>query len=276
MGRNYKRFIQVILSFFVLLILPPIMPIFAHNCDHIQNSRSVQKIPESTDKNLHKKVAPRILPFFKIAEGVGWASFDPFLAEVKDYLTFIIPIREKHKIFDSGISKDKKTSGGSYLEHHQKLEDRLLVKNTSIEKETVNITGRKIWVLGPDIKPIIQLQLYRNGLAYGDPVELLDGETAYTWIGLEKVDSNGRVYSYTIDEVSTPENYDKVISEDGLTISNYFYELSGAVVQEDVENLAVENKPVTGFKAHGFLYTMIIVLSSLALIFFAKRESDYF
>ncbi|GIN72971.1 hypothetical protein J14TS2_34460 [Bacillus sp. J14TS2] len=105
-------------------------------------------------------------------------------------------------------------------------------------KEKIDITGTKVWEGGP--KPTIELQLHRDGEPYGDPVELKDGETEYTWSDLDKTDIDGNEYEYTVDEVEVPDNYEKTISEDGLTITNTFAagetSINVAKVWKDAEN----------------------------------------
>lgn len=104
-------------------------------------------------------------------------------------------------------------------------------------KEKIDVTGTKVWDGGP--KPAIQLQLFKNGEAYGDPVTLED-ETEYTWTDLDRTDINGKEHEYTVDEVNVPENYDKAISEGGLTITNKFVspliDISVKKVWEDADN----------------------------------------
>ena len=105
-------------------------------------------------------------------------------------------------------------------------------------KEKTDITGTKVWEGGP--KPTIELQLYRDGEPYGDAVALEDGETEYIWSELDKTDIDGNEYKYTIDEVEVPDNYEKAISEDGLTITNTFESgetsINVAKVWEDADN----------------------------------------
>ena len=91
--------------------------------------------------------------------------------------------------------------------------------------ETTNVTGYKQWVGGQYFndgkRPDIQLQLYRDGIAHLDPVTLTGGATpqlSYTWENVPKTDINGNVYTYSVDEVKTPDNYTKTKSEDGLTV----------------------------------------------------------
>uniref|UniRef100_UPI0013D4C63E collagen binding domain-containing protein n=1 Tax=Gracilibacillus saliphilus TaxID=543890 RepID=UPI0013D4C63E len=87
-------------------------------------------------------------------------------------------------------------------------------------KEKVNITGTKVWEGGP--KPAIDLQLFRNGEAFGEAVTLEEGATEYTWSDLDQTDIDGNGYEYTIDEVEVPDYYEKTLSDDGLTITNSF------------------------------------------------------
>lgn len=94
----------------------------------------------------------------------------------------------------------------------------LEVTNTFMMVKT-DITATKKWVGGSDKKPVIQLQLYRDGEAFGDVVEL-DGVTTYTWKDLDKHSSEGKVYVYTVKETVVPNNYKATYSEDGLTITN--------------------------------------------------------
>ncbi|WP_156854135.1 Cna B-type domain-containing protein [Oceanobacillus sp. AG] len=90
-------------------------------------------------------------------------------------------------------------------------------------KEKTDITGTKVWKDGESVRPdSIQLQLYRGGEAYGEPVTLEDGETEYTWTDLDVTDIDGKVYDYTVDEVQVPDNFKKTISGDGLTVTNEY------------------------------------------------------
>ncbi|NLC64455.1 MAG: Cna B-type domain-containing protein, partial [Erysipelothrix sp.] len=93
------------------------------------------------------------------------------------------------------------------------------ITNTYVSPKT-EVTGTKVWVNGPEVKPNIMLQLFRDGEAHLEPVELVDGETVYTWTELDKTDLNGVDYVYTVDEVSVPKNYEKSIED--YTITNTY------------------------------------------------------
>ncbi|HHT20496.1 MAG TPA: Cna B-type domain-containing protein [Tissierellia bacterium] len=104
------------------------------------------------------------------------------------------------------------------VEGYTSVVDGLLITNTYIVP-TIDVTATKKWDGGPKDKPIIQLQLYRDGKAYGDAVKL-DGVTSYTWKELPKTDAEGKVFVYTIKETDVPNNYKATYSEDGLTVTN--------------------------------------------------------
>ncbi|NLW14796.1 MAG: Cna B-type domain-containing protein [Erysipelothrix sp.] len=102
-------------------------------------------------------------------------------------------------------------------EFYEKLEDGLRVTNIH-ESLKRDITVEKVWVKAPEIKPTIEIQLYRNGVEYGDSVLFIDGITEHTFYGLPVEDENGDLYEYTVDEVNVPEDYSKTV--DGFTITN--------------------------------------------------------
>mgnify|MGYP002737337310 FL=1 len=97
--------------------------------------------------------------------------------------------------------------------------DGFKITNTYVSPK-IDIEVTKEWVNGPEEKPSIEIQLYRDGETYGDPVILENGETSYVWEELDATDINGREYIYTVDELDTPENYEKEIN--GLTIVNKY------------------------------------------------------
>ncbi|WP_022797212.1 collagen binding domain-containing protein [Bavariicoccus seileri] len=122
--------------------------------------------------------------------------------------------------------KEVDKDGNSFVpEDYKKTEDGLKVTNSYVIPKT-DVTGTKVWENGS--KPAIQLQLVRDGKALeGEEFTVsLDGseETpwTHTWTGLDKTDINGKEYKYTVDEVEVPDNYEKTVSEDGLTVTNKF------------------------------------------------------
>lgn len=107
------------------------------------------------------------------------------------------------------------------LKNYTKREEGLKVTNTYVTPKT-QVTGTKEWRYGPVVKPTIELQLYKDGIAYGTPVTLNNGTTNYTWTGLDQTDINGKPHKYTVDEVNVPTYYIKEISNDGLTVTNIY------------------------------------------------------
>jgi len=125
--------------------------------------------------------------------------------------------------------------------------------NTIINKyiiPKVDITATKVWKGGSGTRPTIRLQLYRNGVAFGSPVDLVHPNTTYTWKDLDKTDSYGQAYTYTVDEVTVPANYSKSVV--GLTITNTY-----------IEPPKDPKVPYTGDASNAMLYGML-ALSSLA------------
>ncbi|HZJ86971.1 MAG TPA: Cna B-type domain-containing protein, partial [Erysipelothrix sp.] len=104
--------------------------------------------------------------------------------------------------------------------HYEKVVDGFTITNT-FDHGDKELTFKKIWNGGPETKPAITVQLFQNGLAFGDPVEFTNGTQDYTWpTKLPIRDANGQDYVYTIDEVNVPENYEKFV--EGMTINNTY------------------------------------------------------
>ncbi|MDO5720443.1 MAG: Cna B-type domain-containing protein, partial [Actinomycetaceae bacterium] len=98
---------------------------------------------------------------------------------------------------------------------------QIALTNTAL----ISVTGHKIWTGEADEHPTIELQLYRalpgaEAEPVGEPQTLADGETSVTWEDLPATSEDGTEYIYTVDEVAVPEGYEKVVSDDGLTIEN--------------------------------------------------------
>ncbi len=100
----------------------------------------------------------------------------------------------------------------------------LAITNTYVSPKTT-FTVEKIWRGGPVVRPAVQIQLYRNGAAYGEPIILTNGVTTYTWTELAKTDEAGNEYVYTVDEPIVPEHYSKYV--DGSRITNTYNHTPG-------------------------------------------------
>jgi hypothetical protein len=84
------------------------------------------------------------------------------------------------------------------------------------------VTVNKVWKDDGNrdgIRPAsIQVQLFADGVAYGEPVTLTaESSWTYTWTGLDEM-SGGQEILYTVAEVGTVEGY--TASVDGFTITN--------------------------------------------------------
>lgn len=86
---------------------------------------------------------------------------------------------------------------------------------------TKEVTATKVWSGGPTDRPSIAFQLYRDDVAYGQPVILASGSTVATWT-VDVTDPNAVPYTYRVDEIATPANYTKSISADGFTVTNTY------------------------------------------------------
>lgn len=89
-----------------------------------------------------------------------------------------------------------------------------------------DITVTKTWSGGPAEHPAVEVQLYRDGKAFGEPVKLVDGK--YTWKGLEAEDLDCKAYEFSVKEVSVPEGYEASYeaTEDGFAITNTYVEVT--------------------------------------------------
>jgi LPXTG-motif cell wall-anchored protein len=109
--------------------------------------------------------------------------------------------------------------------NYTKAEEGMTVTNR-YNSPLIDVTGTKIWVGGPEPRPDIQLQLFRQigagpKMAVGDPVTLMDGTTTYMWEDVPQYDNDGVPYMYTVDEVTVPENYSKAL--DGMDVTNTYH-----------------------------------------------------
>ena len=98
------------------------------------------------------------------------------------------------------------------------------ITNTK-EKDTTKVKVTKVWENATEAeKTAIQVQLKKtvgnaDPVNVGDPVTLNGSETTpwtYTWDGLE-IEEEGETIIYTVDEVSVPVGFTKIVAKDGTT-----------------------------------------------------------
>lgn len=113
---------------------------------------------------------------------------------------------------------------------------------TITNKGTLEFKVVKKWVgdTAANRPATVNVQLYRNGLSHGNPVQLTSQNWSYTWQNLPKFDANNNPYTYTADEVSIPAGYYKS--------SNQYVDASGAW---EITNTRIETTSVSVKKQWG-------------------------
>lgn len=107
------------------------------------------------------------------------------------------------------------------LEHpvpadYKRTIDGLTVTNTYV-RPTKDVTGRVVWVGGPEEKPPVSVWLLLNGEARFRFVYFPSGKTEHTWPNIIFKDENGDLVKRTISTSETFDDYMK--EEDGLTVT---------------------------------------------------------
>jgi uncharacterized repeat protein (TIGR02543 family) len=82
----------------------------------------------------------------------------------------------------------------------------------------IDITVNKVWTGGITPRPDIQFVLNREGSVYKTSLVISHGTTSYTWVDEDAEDSQGNPYTFTVDEVSVPDGYTKMVTD--FTIEN--------------------------------------------------------
>jgi LPXTG-motif cell wall-anchored protein/uncharacterized repeat protein (TIGR02543 family) len=135
-----------------------------------------------------------------------WEGLDKYSPEGHEYV---------YSVEEEGVKDGKIAINGRVYEVTQ---EGNVITNTYVS-DKISVTGTKVWIDGPKDRPEIELQLYRNGEAFGKAITLKDA-TSYEWMDLDKADEHGVDYTYTVDEVKVPENYVKTV--EGMTVTNRY------------------------------------------------------
>ena len=129
----------------------------------------------------------------------------------------------------------------------------------------------------------IKVQLYANGVTFGDAVTLDDSnEWTYIWRELSKNDS-GEEIKYTVKEIEVPEKYyvEYSVSEDGtLLITNTQIPGEGGYEEPPVEVVKIvephndNNNPNTGISIFdNYKFYILLLLGTLAWVIIETKKS---
>ncbi|MCI2155324.1 MAG: Cna B-type domain-containing protein [Solobacterium sp.] len=113
-----------------------------------------------------------------------------------------------------------------------------------------SVTVTKVWDDGNNqdgIRPeSVQVQLYADGKASGDPVTLnSDGNWKYTWDNLDQMKSGTEIV-YTAEEVTSIDGYTSSVSgnaAEGFTITNHHTPAEKTTVTEDTNSSGGDSSP---------------------------------
>lgn len=201
-----------------------------------------------------------------------------------------IPVVDNNRqmITDYAISETLITplTSGQYTQNITgSIDEGFTIINT-YQPEKTDITVTKIWIGGSDEKPPIQIQLYRDGIAYGPVVTLASGETTYTWSDIAKTDIYGKPYVYTVDEINVPQDYVKIVND--FTIINSYDDIDrkNSVVPVDPEvpvppqipDIPTKQEgvviPKTGVTNDTFVVATIMLVTGLVLLFVLVKKKS--
>lgn len=128
----------------------------------------------------------------------------------------------------------------------------------------ISVDVTKNWSGGPAEHPTVYIQLYQNDVAYGALIELENGETSYTWMGLPFEDEQGTDYRYTVAELAetdtegayglgAPGNYSYAVTGDaiaGFLITNTYTSPSKAIYATKTWENGPADKPEVQFQLY--------------------------
>lgn len=175
------------------------------------------------------------------------------------------------------------------------IKDPFVITNT-YEPEKSNLYVEKRWTgISSSKAPIIKVQLYKDGVAQGEEVELnKDNNYKHVWLMMPMVGFNGEKIEYTVKEVSVPSGY-KLINTSGTGSEDDPFILvnkKNDVVTDptDSENMDKEKdkktkyqvynefkkilkskNPSTGVKGYGFVI-VILILGTISLYILNKKN----
>ena len=132
------------------------------------------------------------------------------------------------------------------------------------EYNSISVKVTKVWS-GEGTHPASVLaQLYRNGEAFDEPVELnKDNGWSYEWLDLTDE------YTWTVDEVNVPDGYTKSVTNDGTE-----WTITNTAKPQEAPDDPVPDAPETGDGTRAALWLALAAGSAAvaALAFLLKRK----
>lgn len=178
-----------------------------------------------------------------------------------------LPLNAQYRIEEAETEHySSNPANGVYTGILDQREVRLTYVNT-FNSSKIDITMEKIWMQGPSQHPDILVQLYRNGQPHGEPVTLTNGVTTHTWLDLDEKDPMGSAYAYTVDEISVPENYKKIV--EGFKITNIYVD-----PPVPIDNGPDNNLPNTGVSddSKGLLFGLFAAGTIIIFVLLKQKK----
>lgn len=185
------------------------------------------KVIESTTQtltpaNIAGNITATINP---TTRAITW-TFDELPAQTQYTVTYRLSLKDNfdESILDIDLSTNEDVTI-DYKENDEpgptKHDAHCPAVRLSVQR--VNITVEKVWDDNDNndgLRPeSIQVQLYANDTASGEPVTLnAENNWKYTYRDLSKLDATGKEITYTIKEVEVPEGYNATVND--YTITN--------------------------------------------------------
>ena len=162
--------------------------------------------PESIKVQLYKNGNTKVYDAVELSEKNNWS-----------YTWEELPTMENNE--DIIYTVDEVEIPAGYEKEVTNKETKFIITNTHVPDVT-KISVNKVWDDNDDqdsIRPeTVKVQLYRDGVdPVGNPILLSENNNwTYTWESLPKID-DGKLISYTVDEIEIPDGYSKSVTKDG-------------------------------------------------------------
>ncbi len=151
------------------------------------------------------------------------------------------------------------------------------------------VQAKVIWNGGPLADSDTKVQLYQNGVAFGDAITITKAMgNSYLWTHLPFLDENGKPYNYTIKQLSAFNQYKTTIvdhTEAGSNVNKF--EIVNTYMEPQSEPTVAEpskpteptapgtvskgTSPRTGDEGNATGYLFLVLASATVLVFTGKR-----